>query len=188
MADTTEPARLPDEAPLASPSVPQVLSGEAVLDALKMILMDAPLNEVLASVARLIEAQSDGMLSIFLVDKDGLHLRYGAAPSLPESYRAATDGMAIGPDAGSCGTAVYRRQPVFVADILSDPLWIKFRDFAVPAGLRAGWSSPIVSHGGKVLGTFGMYYHEVRHPRPDEIRLIDYASRIAGIAIDRDQS
>src|SRR5271154_4316370 len=83
------------------PASAETLSSEAVLDALKMILTDAPLKEVLASVTRLIEAHSDGMLcSVFLVEKDGLHLRYAAAPSLPESYRIATDGATIGPKGG----------------------------------------------------------------------------------------
>jgi formate hydrogenlyase transcriptional activator len=173
------------QAPPTSPSPAQTLSSEAVLDALKMILFGAPLNEVLTSVTRLIETHSKGMLcSIFLLDEDGLHLRYGAA-NLPEAFRAATDGVCIGPNVGSCGAAAYLRQSVFVSDILSDPKWVKFKDSAVAAGLRAAWSSPILSHDGKVLGTFGMYYREVRHPGTDEIQLIDYASRIAGIAIER---
>ena len=154
-----------------------------------MILIGAPLNEVLTSVTRLIEAHSVGMsCSVFLVEADGLHLRYAAAPNLPEAYRAATEGACIGPDAGSCGTAAYLRQPVFVADILSDPKWAQYRDVALQSGLRAAWSSPIMAHDGKVLGTFCMYYREVRHPEPAEIQLIDYASRIAGIAIERDRS
>jgi len=173
------------QAPPTSPSPAQTLSSEAVLDALKMILFGAPLNEVLTSVTRLIETHGKGMLcSIFLLDEDGLHLRYGAA-NLPEAFRAATDGVCIGPNVGSCGAAAYLRQSVFVSDILSDPKWVKFKDAAVAAGLRAAWSSPILSHDGKVLGTFGMYYREVRHPGTDEIQLIDYASRIAGIAIER---
>jgi formate hydrogenlyase transcriptional activator len=185
----SKPAPLPDHVSPASPVPSPMLSGQGVLDALKMILADAPLNEVLASVTRLIEAQSDGMLcSIFLVGKDGVHLHWGAAPNLPESYRAATDGMAIGPEAGSCGTAVYRRQPVFVADILSDPLWVNFKDSAQEAGMRAAWSSPILSKDGRVLGTFGIHYREVRSPGPHEIQLIEYGSRIAGIAIEREQS
>ena len=171
------------------PASAETLSSEAVLDALKMILTDAPLNEVLASVTRLIEAHSDGMLcSVFLVEKDGLHLRYAAAPSLPESYRIATDGATIGPCSGPCSMAVYGRQAVFVADFLSDPQWAAFRDKPVSAGLLAGWSSPIMSHDGKVMGTFGMYFREVRHPKPSEIRLVDHASRIAGIAIERERS
>src|ERR1700676_2389467 len=175
------PQALPTSLPPA-----QMLPGDAVLDALKMMLLGAPLNEVLTTITRLIEAHSEGMLcSIFLVDEDGLHLRYGVAENLPQTYRAATDGICIGPNVGSCGAAAYLRQPVFVADILSDPKWMKFKDSAVAAGLRAAWSSPILSHDGKVLGTFSMYYREVRHPGTDEIQLIDYASRIAGIAIER---
>ncbi len=172
-----------------SPFLAQTLPSDAVLDALKMILGGAPLNEVLRTISRLIEAHSTGMLcSVFLLDEDGLHLRYGVAASLPEAYRAVTDGICIGPDVGSCGTAAYLHQPVFVSDIDSDPRWVKFRDLALQSGLRAAWSNPIMSHDGKVLGTFCMYYCEVRQPGPGEIQLIDYASRIAGIAIERDRS
>ena len=172
-----------------SPSLAQTLPSDAVLDALKMILLGAPLNEVLTTITRLIEAHSTGMrCSISLLDEDGLHLRYGVAESLPEAYRVATDGICIGPSVGSCGTAAYLRQPVFVSDIASDPRWVKYRDFAIQNGLRAAWSTPMMSHDGKVLGTFCMYYGEVRHPGPAEIQLIDYAGRIAGIAIERDRS
>src|ERR1700731_3244716 len=171
------------------PSLAQTLPSDAVLDALKMILLGAPLNEILTTITRLIEAHSTGMrCSISLLDEDGLHLRYGVAESLPEAYRAATDGICIGPSVGSCGTAAYLRQPVFVSDIASDPRWVKYRDFAIQNGLRAAWSTPMMSHDGKVLGTFCMYYGEVRHPGPAEIQLIDYAGRIAGIAIERHRS
>ena len=98
---------LPDLQALAiSRAAAQTLPSEALLDALKMILIGASLNEVLTSVTRLIEAHSEGMLcSIFLLDEDGLHLRYGGAANLPEAYRAATDGVCIGPNVGSCGAA-----------------------------------------------------------------------------------
>src|ERR1700739_3033917 len=171
------------------PSLAQTLPSDAVFDALKIILLGPPLNEVLTTTTRLIEAHSAGMLcSIFLLDEDSLHLRYGVAASLPEAYWAATDGICIGPNVGSCGTAAYLRQPVFVSDIASDPRWVKYRGFALQSGLRAAWSTPIMSHDGKVLGTFCMYYREVRHPTPDDIQLIDYASRIAGLAIERERS
>jgi len=116
---------LPDLQALAiSRAAAQTLPSEALLDALKMMLIGASLNEVLASLARLIDAHSEGMLcSIFLLDEDGLHLRYGVAADLPEAYRAATDGVCIGPNVGSCGAAAYLRQPVFVSDILSHPNW-----------------------------------------------------------------
>ena len=172
-----------------SPSLAHTLPSDAVLDALKMILLGSPLNEVLTTITRLIEAHSTGMrCSISLLDEDGLHLRYGVAESLPEAYRTATDGISIGPSVGSCGTAAYLRQPVFVSDIASDARWAKFRHIAMQNGLRAAWSTPIMSRDGKVLGTFCMYYGEVRQPGPGDMQLIDYASRIAGIAIERDRS
>jgi len=172
-----------------SSSPAQALPSEAVLDALKMMLIGASLSEVLTSITRLIEAHSEGMLcSIFLLDEDGLHLRYGVAANLPQAYLAATDGTCIGPNVGSCGAAAYLRQPVFVSDILSHPNWAKFRSVVLESGLRAAWSTPILSQDGKVLGTFCMYYREVRHPGTHEIQLIDYAGRIAGIAIERERS
>src|ERR1700730_15747924 len=178
-----------DEVSATSPSPTQTLSSEGVLDALKMILTDAPLNDVLHSVALLIEAHSQGMLcTIYLLDEDGLRLRFAAGQKLPDPYRVATDGVYIGPEVGSCGAAAYLRKPVFVADVLTHPHFASFRDLLVHAGLRAVWSAPIISHDGKVLGTFGMYNREVRHPSPAEMQLIEYASRIAGIAIERDRS
>jgi formate hydrogenlyase transcriptional activator len=172
-----------------SPSPAPTLPSEAVLDALKMMLIDASLNEVLTSLARLIEAHREGMLcSIFLLDEDGLHLRYGVAADLPQAYRAATDGVCIGPNVGSCGAAAYLAKPIFVSDMVSHPNWANFRSVVLQSGLRAAWSTPIMSQDGKVLGTFCMYYREVRQPGTDDIQLIDYASRIAAIAIERERS
>ncbi len=168
------------------PSPTQTLADDGVFDALKMILIGAPLNDILRSVALLIEAQTEGAVcSIFLLDEDGQHLRYAAAPKMPDEYRVATDGVSIGPHVGSCGAAAYLRQPVFVSDVLSHPHFANFKDLIVRTGMRASWSSPIMSHDGRVLGTFGMFYREVREPGPTEIQLIDYASRIAGIAIEQ---
>src|SRR6266436_5049875 len=189
MADPKPSIVVLDQASATSPARTQTLSSEAVLDALKMILTDAPLNDVLHSVALLIEAHSEGMLcTIYLLDEDGLRLRFAAGPKLPDAYRVATDGVYIGPEVGSCGAAAYLRKPVYVADVLTHPHFANFRDLLVQAGLRAVWSSPIISNDGKVLGTFGMYNREVRHPSPAEMQLIDYAGRIAGIAIERDRS
>jgi hypothetical protein len=99
-----------------------------VLDALKMILLGAPLNEVLTTITHLIEAHSTGMLcSISLLDEDSVHLRHAAA-TLPEAYRAATDGICIAPNVGSCGTAAYLRQPALVSNIASDPRFLFVAD------------------------------------------------------------
>src|SRR6266853_597312 len=158
-----------------SPFPAQSLSSVAVFDALKMILIGAPLNDVLRSVALLIEANTEGAVcSIFLLDEDGQHLRYAAAPQMPDEYRVATDGVCIGPHVGSCGAAAYLRQPVFVSDVLSHPHFANFKDLIVRTGMRASWSSPIMSHDGRVRGTFGMFYREVREPGSSEIQLLEY--------------
>jgi formate hydrogenlyase transcriptional activator len=189
MTDRRMSTTLQDQTSETSPVYAHTLSSEAVLDALKMILLDAPLNNVLTSIALLIEAHTPGALcSVFLLDEDGVHLRYAAAPTLSDEYRIATDGVSIGPHVGSCGAAAYLGQPVFVSDVLSHPHFASFKDLIERTGMRASWSSPIISHDGKVLGTFGMFYREVREPGPAEIQLIDDASRIAGIAIERDRS
>lgn len=152
---------------------------------LRMIAANAPLNEILDRLVKLIEAQAPDMLcSVLLLSDDGDHVRHGAAPSLPEDYVAAVNGSPIGPKHGSCGTAMYRGEPVFVTDIFSDPLWEDYRDIAAASGLRACWSTPILSGRGKVLGSFAMYYREPRSPTGDETGLTDVATRIAGLAIE----
>jgi PAS domain S-box-containing protein len=124
---------------------------------LEMIARDARLEEILDSLVRVVEAQFAGLLcSVLLLDEDGQHVRHGAAPSLPESYIKAIDGLCIGPKAGSCGTAMYRREPVVVTDILQDPLWEPYRGAVEPYGFRACWSTPILAPSGKALGSFAM--------------------------------
>jgi signal transduction histidine kinase len=153
---------------------------------LEMIARDAPLEEILEKLVRVVEAQFAGLLcSVLLLDEDGQHARHGAAPSLPKPYSKAIDGLCIGPKAGSCGTAMYHREPVIVTDILQDPLWEPYRGVAEPYGLRACWSTPILAHSGKALGSFAMYYREPRSPSPAETRALEMATHLAGIAIER---
>ena len=153
---------------------------------LEMIARDAPLEEILEKLVLVVEAQFVGLLcSVLLLDEDGQRVRHGAAPSLPKAYSEAIDGLCIGPKAGSCGTAMYRREPVVVTDILQDPLWETYRDVAEPYGLRACWSTPILAHSGKALGSFAMYYREPRSPSPAETRALEMATHLAGIAIER---
>jgi PAS domain S-box-containing protein len=152
---------------------------------LEMIARDAPLEKILEELVRVVEAQFAGLLcSVLLLDEDGQHVRHGAAPSLPESYTKAIDGLSIGPQAGSCGTAMYRKELVVVTDILEDPLWDPYRDVVKPYGLRACWSIPILAHSGKALGSFAMYYREPRSPSVAETRALEMATHLAGIAIE----
>ena len=106
---------------------------------------------------------------VLLLDETGPACGLGAAPSLPDAYVKAIDGVPIGPKAGSCGTAAYRRETVIVDDIMSDPLWDDYRDLAAEHGLRSCWSTPILSHQGAVLGTFAMYAEGAARPTDAEI-------------------
>jgi formate hydrogenlyase transcriptional activator len=160
-------------------------STESVLKLQKLIFAGSPLPEVLTNIVQLVESQAEGMCcTIWLPDEDGKELHCAAAPSLPGfSSRAGT--MAVGPKGASCGTAVYRRESVFVTDILSDPIWDDYRERMVPYGIRSVWSRPLFSSEGKVLGTFSINYRESRSPRASDLQLIENASHITGIAIER---
>lgn len=153
---------------------------------LEMVARGAPLSETLDSLMLLIESQSEGVLcSVLLLDDDAVTVHPASGPSLPPAYMALLDGLAIGPSAGSCGTAMYRKDMVIVSDISTDPLWAPYKDLATAFGLRACWSTPIYLDKSHVLGSFAMYYREVRSPREDDMRLISVASHLAGIAIER---
>jgi PAS domain S-box-containing protein len=156
---------------------------------LKMISTQASLEEILQSLCRLIEREYPELLcSVLLLDADGVTLWSIAAPSLPDEYNRWVDGLKIGPEAGSCGTAAYRGEPVMVTDIATDPLWKEACHLALAHGLRAGWSTPILSRTGKVLGTFAVYYRESRGPEPDHLHMVECATHLAGIAIEREHA
>jgi formate hydrogenlyase transcriptional activator len=168
-----------------TPSASDFFSSESVLNILKLILAGSELSEVLTIIARLVESQGNGTLcTIWLPDADGKHLHCAAAPSLP-GFPANVGSMSIGPKGGSCGTAVHRREPVYVADILREHIWDDYRDLLLPYGIRAVWSRPLFTREGKVLGTFAIHYREVRNPDAIDLQLIENASHIAGIAIER---
>ena len=156
---------------------------------LEMIAQGATLSDVLASLVTLIEAQSEGMIcSVLQLSEDGKYIRHGAAPHLPEDYVQAVNGAPIGPKNGSCGTAMYRGEPVIVTDMLTDPLWEDYRELAKLSGLRACWSTPIFTGQGKVLGSFAMYYRQPQAPTGSEARLTEVATHIAGVAIEHERA
>jgi len=164
-----------------------LLAGENRL--LEMIARGDSRARILDAICRLVEELASGSLSsILLADPSTNRLRHGAAPSLPSPYNEAVDGVVIGPSAGSCGTAAYRRKPVIVTDITTDPLWTDYRDVALAHGLRACWSTPILSSTGKVLGTFAIYYREPRSPTALDHSLIRQIVHLASIAVERKQA
>jgi PAS domain S-box-containing protein len=164
-----------------------LLAGEKRL--FEMIARGDSRELILECACLFVEELASGCLSsILLLDTNGNCLRHGAAPSLPLAYTKAIDGAVIGPSVGSCGTAAYRAEPVIVCDIATDPLWVDFRDLALAHGLRACWSTPILSSAGKVLGTFAIYYREPRSPSTQELNVMERIVHLASIAIERKQA
>jgi len=162
-----------------------LFSIESALKLQKLIFAGSPLSEVLTHIAQLVEAQAEGMsCTIWLPDEDGRELRCVVAPSLP-GFSAEVGTMAVGPKGGSCGTAVYRKESVYATDIITDPIWENYRDRMLPFGIRSVWSRPLFTSEGKALGTFSINYRESRSPSDTDLQLIENASHITGIAIER---
>ena len=156
---------------------------------LELILRGGCLFEILEAIVTVIEDLSGEMKCSFLLfDPNDNKLYHGAAPSLPEEYSQAVNGVTVGPNVGSCGTAAYLREPVIVEDIANSPLWANYRHLAMTFGLRACWSVPILAKDGTVLGTFAMYYTQPRTPSSYEQELIIKATHWAAIAIERDRT
>ncbi|MFC4427067.1 PAS domain-containing protein [Deinococcus navajonensis] len=154
---------------------------------LEQMATGAPLPDVLLQLARFIEQQSGDLLcAVLRHDVASQQLFTVAAPSLPAPYTRAIDGLQVGPESGCCGAAVFRRQPVAVADIASDLKWTGFRDLALDHGLRSCWSVPLLSRDGEVQGTFAVYGRTPRLPTPDEEQLLSVATHLAQVAFERD--
>ncbi len=156
-----------------------------------MIVQNVALEQVLAALCRIVEEQaprSGVRAAILLVTADGKRLATGAAPSLPESYCRAIDGLDISPQVGTCSAAAARREVVVTTDIASDPGWLLLRHVPLNLGLKAAWSLPIVSATGAVLGTFGTYFPESRLPQSEEKQLVEVLAHTAALAIERQRS
>lgn len=155
---------------------------------LEMMAQGRPLPDVLKGLISFTEETFPDLLcSVLLLDKSGKHLYTGAAPSLPEFYNQAIDGVRIGSDVGSCGTAAYTGRPIIVSDIDTHPYWKNYKSLALKAGLKACWSIPIKSRQNQVLGTFALYHKEIADPSTAQLELLHANSQLASIAIEADQ-
>ena len=126
----------------------------------------------------------DSTCSILLLDQDSGTLRHGAGARLPAPYRAAIDGLQIGPLAGSCGTAAFTRQEVVVADIATDERWADYRHHALPhrPAVVLVKAHPRVDRR-VVLGTFAVYHGEPWVPGPSATELVQRLTHVAAVAI-----
>jgi len=156
---------------------------------LELLAHSAPLATILEAIVQGVEQESPDMLcSISLLDSEGKHLLTGAAPSLPDFFSAALNGIEIGIGAGSCGTAAFTGQRVIVEDIQSHSYWAPYQELARKAALRACWSEPIRSASGKLLGTLAIYLREACKPDEADIHLIEQTANLAEIALGRSRA
>ena len=156
---------------------------------LELVASGAPLREVLTFIVTGIERlKPDWRCGVLLLDAESQRLGQGVAPSLPDFYNAAIDGLAIGPGVGSCGTAAFTGQRVVVEDVSHHPFWAAFRDLTHRAELGACWSQPILGTSRKVLGTFAIYHRQPHRPSPDDLVLIERSASLTSIAIEREQA
>ncbi|GGD78941.1 bifunctional diguanylate cyclase/phosphodiesterase [Lacimicrobium alkaliphilum] len=155
----------------------------------ELITANIPLKQVLRQITAWIESHSNGgIASIVLLASDDKTISDCLAPSLPQEYAQALTGVQIGPQTGSCGTAMYFNKEVTVEDISCDPLWTNYRDLALENGLRACWSTPITATSGQVLGSFAIYYRQPQLPDADQREMVSGAVHLAGIALERARS
>ncbi|MDP3841384.1 MAG: PAS-domain containing protein [Oxalobacteraceae bacterium] len=153
---------------------------------LELLAGGEPLPVILDAIVRGLEQLKPAMLcSILLLDGERRHLGIGAAPSLPDFYNAAIDGIEIGIGVGCCGTAAFTGERVIVDDIATHPYWKPYKELAASAGLGACWSQPIRSASGQVLGTLAIYHRAAHTPAQSDIALIEQSARLAAIAIER---
>jgi two-component sensor histidine kinase len=170
-------------------NIPSVSSDLLVAEReiLTRVAAGGSLKDVMRDIILMVEKPANGemLASILILSEDGKHLVEGAAPSLPDDYNSAIDGIAVGYGVGSCGTAASTGEPVIVSDIATDPLWADFRDLALAHDLRACWSMPIRAADGRLLGTFANYYREPKEPSERDLETIGMVTRTTAIAIER---
>jgi len=156
---------------------------------LEMIELGAPLRDVLTHMVRLVEAHApnDCIAAILLLDAEG-RLRTGAAPSLPDDYNRAVDGLQPSPRLGTCAKAAATGKVVLTPNIADDPNWATLKALPLSRGLVAAWSQPILARDGRVLGTFGTYFRTLREPSDHERRLVEVLAEIAAVAIEGDRA
>lgn len=161
-----------------------LLEGERSV--LGQIASGTPLARQLETICRLIERLGPHLrTSILLAAEGGMRLAHGAGPSLAAAYLEAVDGLEIRDGNGTCGTAAARREPVFTADVQTDPAWAAYRDLARANDIGACWSMPVLSSDGELLGTFASYARTPGMPSEEWLESVRHAAHLVRIAVQR---
>lgn len=165
----------------------QLMKQQAQSYLLHRLLDDADLPDLLTELVKFIEQQLPHLRgSILLADIQNQVMHVVAGPSLPAEYNQKVEGLPIRYGNGSCGTAAATGQPVYVADVHNDMLWLNFQDLVAPYDwLQACWSTPFFDTNRQLLGTFGIYSAEKRIPTPEERDLIQFTASLAAFLVER---
>lgn len=151
---------------------------------LELIVKNTPLTEILNEIVLGIETLNPSMIcTVVLIENS--KIRMGASPSLPKIFNEAIEGVSIGPETGSCGTAAYTGKRVIVEDIGTSPLWKNYKEIALSVGLASCWSEPIKSHTNETIGTFAIYHHEIASPNEFDIFIISETADLVSITIEK---
>ncbi len=170
---------------LASSALERENREKSYSQVMELIASNHPINDILDKIVSSLEINNPAMLcTILLLEADEKHLKVVSAKSLPSFYNIAINGVEIGPQIGSCGSAAFSGNRVIAENIQNHPNWINYRDLAAKAGLGACWSEPIKDSTGKVLGTFAIYHHQPTTPTEKDINTIVQNASLASIAIE----
>jgi PAS domain S-box-containing protein len=155
--------------------------------ALELALENAPLPQVLAVLAQMVELQSgsDLLASILLSDEQGRQLQSGAAPSLPPALTDAIHGRDLQALVGPWSAQGHAAAATMVADIEQDPRWADLKELALACGVRSCWSAPILTAQGRLLGTFTLYFRTCRQPTQREQQIVAIAARTTALILGR---
>ena len=153
---------------------------------LSKIALGTALNDVLNDICLSIEEIiDDSSAKCSILSLEGEQLFHCAAPNISAEYSQLINGVHIGPNVGSCGTAAYRKSRVIVENIETSPLWEDYKELALGFGLKSCWSTPIISTQSKILGTFAIYHNVAKVPSTKDLELIDYFVHFSSIALEK---
>jgi PAS domain S-box-containing protein len=110
-------------------------------------------------------------------------LRNLMSPSLPLGLTEAIEGLPIGINQGSCGTAAYTKETIFVNNIFNDERWEGYIDLAKEYNFTACWSHPLFNQEGNVIATFALYFKNQDAVQNFEKGIFDRTAKLISLVL-----
>jgi len=109
--------------------------------------------------------------------------RWGSSPSrvsVPEFL----DYFAVVEDGHSaCGRAAQASAQAVIADVTADPGFAPRREIAAASGFRAVQSTPLVDHGGRLIGMVSTHFRRPHRPSSADLQVMELYGDYAGEAL-----